>query len=332
MPALNGAPVGIPSSNTKILFGLETVFGTEPAVGNLHLLPCNSFDGEAPFDVVEDRAYRGSPSQVFNAWQGVGHGQVQLETNFYPEECGYFLALIMGAVTTSGTGPYTHVMVADPASLSLSFEEQGAGGATIPVYTGQRVGSVSLRFSGATGLITLTANTQGQIYSERTPAVAPADLTSAPLFGYQGTVSVNGTADAQILEGEFTFSRDLLLHRPINNTQQPGDVLLSPLDVSWSLTMRPTSGANALAWRNYYRNFSIQPLQFAFTNPNGRSLTILMTRAEFGVSPLKIDRGDIQAIKLSLQGKGLGNATDGSASILSPARVTLVNQQTSYTT
>src|SRR5579859_6142735 len=263
MPALNGSPIGIPSFSTKILFGVESAFGTEvPA--NLHLLPVISFEPDTPFDIVDDNGLRGSPVRTYKSYQGVGHSALQFETNYYPEEVGYFLAAIMGNVTSSGVGPYTHVMVADPASYSLSFEEQGIGGTTIPAYLGQRVGSVSMRFNGASGLITCTVGTQGKIYVEQTPSTAPSDATTTPLFGYQGQVTVNGSVTAEVLEAELTFTRDLLLHQPITNSQTPTDVLLAPIEVTWSMTVRPTTGADSLLWRGYYRNFTVQTLQFDF--------------------------------------------------------------------
>jgi hypothetical protein len=334
MPALNGSPIGIPTSSTKIIFGLETTFNT--LAGVLHMLPVLTFDPDTPFDIVDDTGLRGSPVKTYASYQGVGHSALQFECNYHPEEFGYFMALIMGAVTTTGAGPFTHTLVADPASLSLSFEEQGIGGTTIPRYLGQRVGSVGLRFNGAQGLITGTVGTQGPIYAEATPSTAPADASTTPLFGYQGQVTINGSQSFEVLEAEINFNRDLLLHYPIQNLQSPGDVLLAPLEVTWRMTVRPTTGAQSLAWRNYFRNFTVQTLQFDFANSfpvagATKSLTILMTKAEFGYGR-RIDRGNIQAIGYAIEGKALGNATDGSASILSPCKITMKNAQTSYTT
>ena len=149
-------------ANTQLLGKFETVYGTPPT-GNYIKFPFVSSDlGSEQGLIASDLLGQGrDPSQpIRDVIRVEGNVVVPVDLRNF----GHWLKALLGAPTTTGTGPYTHTFASGAASLpSIALE---VGMPDVPIYfteAGVRVNSVQLAFtrSGAANA-TLNCIAQGE--------------------------------------------------------------------------------------------------------------------------------------------------------------------------
>lgn len=133
-------------ANTQLLGQFETVYGTPPT-GNYIKFPFVSSDlGSEQGLIASDLLGQGrDPSQpIRDVIRVEGNVVVPVDLRNF----GHWLKALLGAPTTTGTGPYTHTFASGAASLpSIALE---VGMPDVPIYfteAGVRVNSAQLSFS-----------------------------------------------------------------------------------------------------------------------------------------------------------------------------------------
>ena len=197
-------------SNTQLLLKYESSYGVDPA-GNYQRLPFVSCDLGAEQGLLDsDIIGTGrDPSAPFRDLVRVG-GQITVPLDV--RNIGFWLKLVFGAPSTSGTGPYTHTFVSGGASLPSAAIE--IGHSEVPAFfliLGCKADSVRFELSrtgGAQAVITLAgqdeqknATTQGG-----TPVAA---LTLARFNQVDGNIQRNDTDLASILTASMEFRNNL---------------------------------------------------------------------------------------------------------------------------
>src|SRR5437588_433795 len=90
-------------------FAKETTWGT--VVAPTAWIPCLNYTYDEERRRELDKGQRAKAAMDYAAYAGVQWGKPSYEWNFYPDECGRFLAYILGQDTISGGGPgYTHTI------------------------------------------------------------------------------------------------------------------------------------------------------------------------------------------------------------------------------
>jgi hypothetical protein len=133
-------------ANTQLLGKFETVYGTPPT-GNYIKFPFVSSDlGSEQGLIASDLLGQGrDPSQpIRDVIRVEGNVVVPVDLRNF----GHWLKALLGAPTTTGTGPYTHTFASGAASLpSIALE---VGMPDVPIFfteAGVRVNSAQLSFS-----------------------------------------------------------------------------------------------------------------------------------------------------------------------------------------
>lgn len=306
---------------TQVGIAIETVFGT--AVNPTQGVPLNEFSDQTMYDVILDNGLRGIAAMDFKTQQGSGHSELTLEGLAYPEEIGYLIKLIMGAVATAGSGPYTHTFTLGASPQSLTIEGDiipGTNGALR--YKGCRVGQVAFSFDAAEGVLAYSASLMGQI-STKVTAQNPARTENNPWEGWRAVITSSGHAN-RVVSAELTFTRDLEVKHTGTNTQDARYINVGPLRVEGRLVLAAEDMTDYDNFKSHLsQSFQLQ-LDYG-SGANQKTLTFLMTSCNFADGPLEIDRSGVGVV-FALPIRGIYNATDAG-----PAKVTLVNAKTNYT-
>src|SRR6266508_1428250 len=206
------------SKLVKVGFAPETAWGDAAAATKL--LPIN---GEPKFTPtiprILDNARRGTAAKDFAAYEGAGYGELELTGPVYPDLIGYFIKSLLGTITTSGAGPYTHAgtMNSNPA-YSLNFEDNSPVQARS--YSGAKCESLSFKFSSRPdgGLLEYTA----KFKCKKPTTISAAAVTAepeAPWPGWQSTFTIGGSPFTRIISGEWMLNRPAEPNHTANNTK-----------------------------------------------------------------------------------------------------------------
>src|SRR5581483_1904497 len=114
------------------------------------------------------------------------------------------LMMLLGQDTVTGTGPYVHTVktAASPPSYTLEWQNN----TQTYLFPGARVSQLTLNFSARDGALTYTVQGQSKLGVTGTPTTSTFTTTTA-VAGWQGSVTVGGSAPASLLEGSLTFQR-----------------------------------------------------------------------------------------------------------------------------
>ena len=307
------------SALSKLGFGLESTWGT--AVVATTLLPVRNLKTVvADYKQELDDGVRGVAAKDFGAYQGTGQGSVEWEGDFYPEELGYFLKLIMGGAAVTGIGPYDHTfsLASNPASLTL--EES----ILAKKWAGMVLSDLGLKFSAAEGKLTYTAKMVGKTAVDVTPA-AVSDATVAPFLGWQASLQIGGAGNTRLLDLSLDFKRPVELLYTANNTKDPSAAAIGPLEVTGKATFDYDTTE-----LGYYlsktQNAFVATLGYG-TGAGQKQLVFTGTKTDYGDGPVEIDRGKTY-VTLAASLRFLHNTTDGG-----PCKITtLKNSKASYAT
>jgi hypothetical protein len=124
---------------------------------------------------------------------------------------GHWLKALLGAPTTTGTGPYTHTFVSGAASLpSLALE---VGMPEVPIFfteSGVRVNSAQLSFarSGAANA-TLNCIAQGESDATTTGGGTPTTATLTRFNQFQGSIKKDGLQLGNVTGAQLTYTNNL---------------------------------------------------------------------------------------------------------------------------
>ena len=196
-------------ANAQLLGKFETVYGTPPS-GNYIKFPFVSTDlGSEQGLIASDLLGQGrDPSQpIRDVIRVEGNVVVPVDLRNF----GHWLKALLGAPTTTGTGPYTHTFASGAASLpSLALE---VGMPEVPIFfteAGVRVNSAQLTFarSGAANA-TLNCIAQGETDAGVTGGGTPTTATLTRFNQFQASIKKDGLQLGNVTGAQLTYSNNL---------------------------------------------------------------------------------------------------------------------------
>lgn len=208
-------------ARAQVAFAFESVYGTAPASGYSKLPFASEALGQAqPLIDNELLGYGRDPlPPIKDAVTVNGDMMLPLDT----DALGFWLKLLFGAPTTTGTTPKTHTFASGAITLPSAAIE--VGNPEVPdfrMYTGVRADTLSITLQRSGNLQAKI----GLIAQGETPNVASQAGTLAALtlqrFGqFNGAIKRDGVALANIVSGDLIYSNGL---DPIETIRSDGKI------------------------------------------------------------------------------------------------------------
>lgn len=319
----------MPQPTFRSFFGLakEATFGT--AVAATNFIPIKSMKPKDKLELLDDAGMRGSMVDSYGKIAGPMTSEFDFDGDVYPDTVGFPMTGVLGDITTTGaSAPYSHAMAVlntgtgQPPSYTLSDYY------TISTrqYAGAKFSEFSMKFSGD-GLLTYSAKATA-LGSVTASTPTPSYTAVAPIAGWIGAVTIGGSANLTLIDGECTMKRPVDIIHTVDGTSAPYALWSGPLTVSGKLTMVMEDDTQLL---NYLNN-SQPSLDINYSQGAGASavqVKLHMTKAAFTTAD--IERGKTY-ISLSVDYEAVANTTDvGGSGGYSPIKVTLQNALASGT-
>ncbi|HXF88137.1 MAG TPA: phage tail tube protein [Xanthobacteraceae bacterium] len=196
-------------ANAVLAAAFETTYGTPPASGYKKLPFVSSALGEEQNLIESDLLGLGREPLPPSKDVANNEGDVVVPVDL--RNFGYWLKLLLGAPTTTGTGPYTHTFVSGALSLpSMAIE---IGLPDVPSYGvnfGVRANSMTIQMQRS-GLLNATMNliARGETRSASSGAGTPSEAAIERFAQGLGEIKRNGVALGNIVSAELTYSNNL---------------------------------------------------------------------------------------------------------------------------
>lgn len=170
----------------------------------------------------EIRTYLDEPPQ-FEGLNTVA-GDIVFEAR--PATIGHFLRSALGAPTTTGTNPYTHVFLpaassfsANAALPSYTFEVQRDVGANAFQYAGCIVNELQIECGVGQKVMKATASILGKTVAMVAKTTPSLDATT-PFFWKNGTVTIGGSANTNLESFSIRISNNLQAVPLLNGSKE----------------------------------------------------------------------------------------------------------------
>lgn len=311
----------------------ETVSGTAQAAPTMWI-PVKSPKWTPTVTPLTDDGMRGMMGTDYGLQQGMRHDTLSYDCYLYPSLIfPHLMAILGGTDTVTGTvAPYTH-------SISL-YNGSGTDNAQPPSYTGfLAMGDKTVQIPGmrasemkidikADALPTLSASWDGMAGSFITnPVNTPS--TDTPMPSWTATTTVGGVALSTASDVSLDYKRDTKPIIVLSGVQSPIEISAGALTATGSITA---------VWQGTTGTYMVdmlantQPSFVLALNPAGdstHSLTLQHTKVAY--TKAEPSGGSSGWMELATDFTALMNATDGSATSMSPFKAVLVStQQTAY--
>ena len=322
------------TANSFLGLGLEATRGTAAATPTF--IPITS-PQVTPMQVfLRDEALRGSPVSLYDSVAGVRHDEYDVKGYVYADSFPILVrAILGGADTVTGAGPYLHTMKllndstigSQPPSVTI----QDFDGATTFQMTGAQMSDLNFTF-GAEAAAEWTAKFMGNPYTQiAKPSASFSTEGFAP--GWDVTATIAGSSVAYVVDGDINITRNT---GPIftAGTQAPRSNFAGPIDVSGRLLCvveNPTASSNVSdifsnATNGYALFDSPQSLVIKLTDPVSSHYTqFTITKAQF--KDVKRNRGK-SYVEVEVNFEANSNTTDAASSAgYAPIQVAVSNGQ-----
>ena len=196
-------------ANAIMAAAFETTYGTPPASGYKKLPFVSSALGEEQNLIESDLLGLGREPLPPNKDVANNEGDVVVPVDL--RNFGYWLKLLLGAPTTTGTGPYTHTYVSGALALpSMAIE---IGLPDVPSYGmnfGVRANTMTIQMQRS-GFLNATMGliAQGETRSASSGAGTPSEAAIERFSQGIGEIKRNGVALGNIVSAELTYSNNL---------------------------------------------------------------------------------------------------------------------------
>lgn len=292
------------SRSNKIGVAREATWGAAPAPQVM--IPVDPPTLSEPYEVLLDNSVRGVNVMDFGSYQGVGSLELSLSGLFYPEEVPFFMLAMMGSVSSTGTGPYTHTFSLADQPPSLCIQDEGLvypDGASSRRYAGFLPSSFSLSFSAEEGFLTWSCDGQGSNGTAPASGDIPADATNAPFRGWQGTVKFNSVSNTRLISADLSMERELQLRYGADGTQRPTALHSGGISVTCSMIFDATDYAEMD--RVLAHGETTMTLTFTYgSGANEKTLAISIPTLNWGDGPVELDRSSVAAT-LAVTGRAI---------------------------
>lgn len=305
------------SANGHIGLAWETTYGT--AVVPTTWLPYNTLKSEDAIKKVNDTSIRAALVKDMQVYNTTRQGQVDMELDLYPEPIGYFIKAILGAggYSVTGTGPYTHTFkVSNTMPQSLTLSDYSSIATQERSFAGSVINELGFKFD--TGEV-FKANAKFMSKaSTLVTATTPTYTATNPFLGFQATLKLGGTTNANLIGGEFNIKRDVALHFTATNTQDVAKFSAGRIEITGKLSFIPEDETELLI----YLNGTQQSLELLFTRDANTTFDAMFNKVDF--TKANVDRGS-EYIKVDAEFRAIYNSTDAGN-----ATFTLKNTITTY--
>lgn len=299
-----------------IALAKESTWGT--GVNPSITIPTSESNGVAQIEQIYDDGYRGLGGLVYDAKQGVGHGEVSFDGPVYPAEIGHLLMSIFGSDTVTGTGPYIHTFKYANLPPSYTIERMHTSAANGGMrFTGSRCGSLSFSWDSASGFLSFSSQWMSKIPSKVT-AQNPAP-TAQGFFPGRLAVITSTNLTGRLVSGEVNLTRELEV-RSVGGQQDPYGINVDRLDARLSIVLIVEDLTDFDRYLTGLRQSVVITLDDAAAS---RSIVFTFTDCDLNTEPLEYDMGNIGQL-VRIQGRGIHNTTDAG-----PVQVALENGQAS---
>jgi len=196
-------------ANAVLAAAFETTYGTPPVSGYKKLPFVSSALGEEQNLIESDLLGLGREPLPPSKDVANNEGDVVVPVDL--RNFGYWLKLLLGAPTTTGTGPYTHTFVSGALALpSMAIE---IGLPDVPSYGmnfGARANSMSIQMQRS-GLLNATMGliAQGETRSASSGAGTPTEAAIERFSQGIGAIERNGVALGNVVSAELSYSNNL---------------------------------------------------------------------------------------------------------------------------
>jgi hypothetical protein len=323
-------PVAWPSAKSFIGLTKEVTQGT--AVPPLVVtVPVVKFTPSDKFTQLEDKSQRGSMAELAGIVQGVGvvNWEIAESPAFY-DTLPFFLKNILGELTTSGAGPYTHVgnllnsAAAQPGTFTI-FDWQGTPASQGRQYPGCVVTELTIKGNPESEFITWSAKGLGWLSAATAAAPVAAASGEAPMAAWRTNILFATVADKTFGEWEVTITRAAEAEHTSQNSQQPFLIMRGELGVAG--TLRQLKPADEVQYAKYLANTQFE---LEINADNGglttadRNLKLHMQLVAFA-DGTALQRDEV-AIGYNMPFKAIANTTDaGVSGGICPIKATIIN-------
>lgn len=199
----------VTGSNCKLIYDVESVFGTTPASPAAILAYFKDEGFAQDIEQISSNIIRGNrnPSQpVFGNKSVKG----SLSTELAPFGQAVLFKHLMGSVATTGTTNYTHTFKIGALPTSLCFEKQFNDLTKFFLYNGVRVAKASFDLKPS-GFIDVSFDFVGQkeTVSGTSIDATPTDLGHSPFEGFNGAVLEGGSSIGTVTALKFDIDNDI---------------------------------------------------------------------------------------------------------------------------
>jgi hypothetical protein len=288
----------------------ETTWGT--GVVPAKYIPVNDVKFENVWDSVDDDAKRGNLTGVYNVVRTTKKSTLDIDTNFYTNELGYYFLALFGKDTVSGTSPYTHKFQVDPTARSLT--QQFFDGMDEQQFAGCVVDEINVK-GDAEGIITVSIKTQGKFGSTVTTTTATIDTTIKPLVGAFASLTIDAGANTNLFSFDITFKRNNKLIFGANNSADPTKVVQGTISTEFKLLFDVENSAEYTKFTDGLAHVYVLTLGGS-ANSNAK---ITITAGH--VKKSTRDNGE-EDLRVELEGIGVYNTTDAGPCVVEVTNTT----------
>jgi hypothetical protein len=312
----------LPSNVSFLGVAKESSKGTAAAA--TVLIPVREIKPQDVVQYLDDTNYRGSMVDTYGEVAGPAYSTLDVSGDVFPDTIGWWLAGMMGDVTTTGaSAPYSHVMgvknSGDGQPGSKTFVDF-FGISQARAYAGGQVAELAFKISGE-GLFEYSA----KVTALPSALVTKPTLTATalpPYPGWQNTISIAGASKTYLEAAEINFKRAATPQHTADGTQAPYGIWVGPLAVDGKFTF---IAEDETEFTRYLTN--TQPAVILdSTTGAGASLTevkFVMTKCAYTVAELNRSK---DYVTYDVTFKAIANTTDvGASGGYGQCKVTLQN-------
>lgn len=225
----------ISGSNVTFNIGKETTLGVSPvAMQQLKCITTGEGLNSSASELVSNTI---TPIRdITGLRNGIYSASGDMSAEWSSEGCGIFLEGLLGAKTTTGTGPYVHTYRRASTVPSLTIERVYKSNDT-QVYNGCKVNSIAFNFdSGA--LVTATISLMGTKSGKGTSVIdAVADsYDHIPYAGIDASIITIDGVNTTVIKGSMTITNALEVSNVLGS-QYADDVVEGKGEVSGSFDL-----------------------------------------------------------------------------------------------
>lgn len=302
---------------TQLMLAKESSFQTATTASGASIAAKNPKASEI-FESLIDQDYRGHAAMDYAYFQGVGHSEIDLpDMWFYADDYGHFFTAILGqdTATTGATSTSHAITLLD--GLPPSYTLTDYNGIDSRQYAGLYFEEVDMKWT-TPGRLTLSAKAQGKTATTTSKPSFPSYSSASVYLPWEIASTINGAANAHIINMELALKRKVEPIWGMSNSQQPNLGSVGPLEVTGKIDFVVADNTEL----NLYLNNTQPAATFKWVGATTTDTMNIHFQSLAFESPTVTDRGKDYLVVTSSY-RGIYNSTDAG-----PLKITLTNSRT----